>query len=126
MTKSEILKILELVKKNEIDLEEAISYLMEYCHTEDLVTELEDLNEVSSKSKFDRRLDELILDVENVANYRRITKRDLLENKVVRQSTIDSLNEVIRNILKENQWRRKYSLAKLLYRLARNDKYEPP
>lgn len=103
MTKSEILKILELVKKNEIDLEEAISYLMEYCHTEDLVTELEDLNEVSSKSKFDRRLDELILDVENVANYRRITKRDLLENKVVRQSTIDSLNEVIRNILKENQ-----------------------
>lgn len=124
MSKSEKLKILFLVKNNEIDLEEAIYYLQEYANTEDLINELELLSEVSSESKFNKVLDELIFDVENVANYRRITKRELLENKIVRQSTIESLNELIHEILKNSKWRK--IQRKLLYRLARNDKYEPP
>lgn len=103
MSKSEKLKILFLVKNNEIDLEEAIYYLQEYANTEDLINELELLSEVSSESKFNKVLDELIFDVENVANYRRITKRELLENKIVRQSTIESLNELIHEILKNSK-----------------------
>lgn len=105
MNKNIIVKILTQLREGEFDVDECIFHLEEYEHTDYLISDLELLSEVKSKAKFDKRLEELILSIEmDTKNTRKITHKDLIyNNKLVRQSTIDSLNEMIRNILKKSQ-----------------------